>query len=135
MTPEDFLRENDAALFLADAPTFQVNLEMQGAGAGRLPAKELEELASRVCKYWGHKKKALAKRNDLTYGAWEKISDAIKEFWDDLDGRPKGEALQLLRTRVSINETIMNNVRPSLRIWQGGVVDRLKSANLPDAIA
>lgn len=76
-------------------------------------------VAGDACCYWKQtrrKRKSLSCR--VSGNRWDVIKRHVESMADDLKGLSKQHAYELIRTQVSINESIMDGLPKRLRFWE-----------------
>lgn len=76
-------------------------------------------VAGDACRYWKQTKRKRKSQSALaTSSKWDWIKRHVELMANDLKGLSKQHAYELIRTQVSINESIMDGLPKRLRFWE-----------------
>lgn len=117
MTAEQFLRDHDVQYYLEDTPVFMARMHMANADVPVMGREHFSALVEDTCRYWQRKRKPMSKAKSLNNAGWSRLQKVIAEMKDDLRGKTRDEAVMLVRTQISCNGTLLDNVSIRLRVW------------------
>lgn len=114
----NWLKENDAELFAAKVKIKDAREMCINAVGGRVPAAMFRSCIEQSCRWFRQCcRKAKARRNDLTGNQWDRVKRAVESLLVELHQQPFQVALEMIRTRCTVNESIMRGLPERLQVW------------------
>jgi len=67
---------------------------------------------------WTGKLKGISNSTMLSSAQWDEIRDAIEEFAPEIRRGGLEQAVEIVRRRVSVNSTLLQNLSTKYQIWK-----------------
>lgn len=119
--PDDlhhWIQRNDIALYASRKKIKDAREQCSNELNAKVTTKAFRSMIGHTCKWFTMKKRrAKAKRSDLTGKQWDKIKKAVGSMLVELHEQPIHVAAELVRSRVSVNETILRGLPERLQVW------------------
>ena len=114
----DWLKANDIPFFLKRAK-MSVARDAFGIASGiKASVSEFRAAVNNNCRYW---KTSLRKRVRETVtlddDGWVKLKREVRSILEDLRGRSLSDAVELVRTRVSVNASLLEGLTSDCHVW------------------
>ena len=115
----DWLKANDIPFFLKREKMSTARKSFN-ASTTKVSASKFREAVNENCRYWktSHRLR-FRKPVTLNVDGWTKLKQGVSSILEDLRGVRLRHAVDLVRTRVSVNAKLLDGLPKRLHVWKG----------------
>lgn len=114
-----WLKTNDLSLYCSKA-TFKSARRQFSADTGtRFYAKRFANLAKEHCEWFKNRfRRPVRIKSALNEKQWSRVKSAVISLLHVLHGQTLQVAVEIVRSEISVNETILSGLPKRLRVWE-----------------